>query len=77
MLAPLMPWTTFGAFTAATLGISRFEFSPYAFMSFLSPIISVLMTYPGLAVVWNNKKNKGIKKFEDVDVSCEPIFTLK
>ncbi len=74
MMAPLMPWTTFGAFTAATLGISGFEFAPYAFMSFLSPLISVLMTYLGLAVVWNNKKNKGIKKLKDVDVSNEPNF---
>ena len=74
MLAPLMPWTTFGAFTVATLGISGFEFAPYAFMSFASPIVSVLMTYLGLAVVWNNKKNKGIKKFEDVDLSNEPDF---
>ena len=71
MMAPVMPWTTFGAFVIATLGISGFEFAPYAFMSFLSPIISVLMTYLGLAVVWNNKKNKGIKKLKDVDLSNE------
>lgn len=69
MLAPLMPWTTFGAFATATLGISGFAFAPYAFMSFLSPIISVVMTYLGLAVVWNNKKNKGVKKFADVKAS--------
>lgn len=69
MLAPLMPWTTFGAFVTATLGISGFAFAPYAFMSFLSPIISVLMTYLGLAVVWNNKKNKGVKRFEKIEHS--------
>ena len=77
MMAPVMPWTTFGAFVVATLGISGFEFAPYAFMSFLSPIISVLMTYLGLAVVWNNKKNKGVKNFEDVDLSEEPVFISK
>ncbi len=77
MLAPLMPWTTFGAFVTATLGISGFVFAPYAFMSFLSPIISVLMTYLGLAIVWNNKKNKGVRKFENVDLSDEPEFVVK
>ena len=77
MMAPVMPWTTFGAFVIATLGISGFEFAPYAFMSFLSPIISVLMTYLGVAIVWNNKNNKGIKKFKDVDLSNEPIFIAK
>ena len=77
MLAPLMPWTTFGAFVTATLGISGFVFAPYAFMSFLSPIISVLMTYLGLAIVWNNKKNKGTRRFENVDLSDEPDFVVK
>ena len=77
MLAPLMPWTTFGAFVTATLGISGFVFAPYAFMSFLSPIISVLMTYLGLAIVWNNKKNKGTRRFENVDLSDEPEFMVK
>ena len=74
MLAPLMPWTTFGAFVTATLGISGFEFAPYAFMSFLSPIVSVLMTYLGLAIVWNNKKNKGTRQLANVDLSDEPNF---
>lgn len=77
MMAPIMPWTTFGAFVTATLGISGFAFAPYAFMSFLSPVISVLMTYLGLAVVWNNKKNKGVKRFENVDLSNEPVFISK
>lgn len=69
MFAPLMPWTTFGAFATATLGIGSFAFAPYAFMNLLSPIVSVVMTYLGLAVVWNNKKNKGVKKFSDVKIS--------
>jgi len=72
MLAPLMAWTTFGAFTAATLGISGGEFAMYAFLNILSPIISVLMAYLGIAVVWNNPKNKGVRKFADADLSNEP-----
>lgn len=74
MMAPLMPWTTFGAFAASTLGISGFKVAPYAFLNILSPIVSVVMTYMGIAIVWNNKKNKGIKKFEDLDLSGEPVY---
>lgn len=77
MMAPLMPWTTFGAFAAATLGISGFAFAPYAFLSFLSPAVSVLMTYMGIAVVWNNKKNKGAKSFKNVDLSDEPSLSAR
>lgn len=74
MPAPLMPWTTFGAFAATTLGISGFAFAPYAFLNVLSPIVSVVMTYMGIAVVWNNPKNKGVRKFVDVDLSDEPAL---
>lgn len=74
MMTPLMPWTTFGAFTATTLGVSGFEFGPYAFLNYLCPIVSVAMSYMGIAVVWNNKANKGKRNFADVDLSNEPTF---
>jgi NhaC family Na+:H+ antiporter len=74
MMTPLMPWTTFGAFTAETLGVSGFEFGPYAFLNYLCPIVSVAMSYMGIAVVWNNKANKGKRNFADVDLSNEPTF---
>lgn len=75
MLGPLMVWTTCGAFAYATLGIPGEDYIQYAFLCILSPIISVLMSYMGLAVVWNNPKNKGVRKFSDVDLSDEPTFT--
>lgn len=67
MMTPLMPWTTFGAFAATTLGVSGFAFAPYAFLNYLCPIISVLMSYMGIAVVWNNKANKGKKLFSEIE----------
>lgn len=63
MMAPLMPWTTFGAFCMATFGVSGLKFAPYAFLSYLSPIVSLLMTYMGIGIVWNNPNNKCAKKF--------------
>lgn len=76
MPAPLLPWTVFGSFVTATLGVSGFAFAPYAFLNYLSPIISVIMTYMGIAIVWNNKKNKGKRKFSEVDISEEPKFAV-
>ena len=68
MLAPLMPWTTFGAFCFSTLGVSGLEFAPYAFLNYLSPLVSLIMSYMGIGVVWNNKLNKGKRKFDDIIV---------
>lgn len=68
MLAPLMPWTTFGAFCFSTLGVSGLEFAPYAFLNYLSPLVSLIMAYMGIGVVWNNKINKGKRKFDDIIV---------
>ena len=66
MLAPLMPWTTFGAFCMATLGISGLEFAPYAYLNYLSPLVSLVMTFLGIGVLWVNKANKGKRKFNEV-----------
>lgn len=66
MPAPMMPWTTFGAFCMATLGISGLEFAPYAFLNYLSPIVSLIMAYLGIGVIWNDKKNKGKRRFDEV-----------
>ena len=66
MPAPLMPWTTYGAFCLATFGISGLEFAPYAFLNILSPIVSCIMAYMGLGIVWKDKKNKGVRRFKDL-----------
>lgn len=74
MPAPLMPWTTFGAFCMATLGVSGLEFAPYAFLNYLSPIVSLVMAYMGIGIVWNNPKNKGKRKLHEVDLSDECVY---
>lgn len=51
MLAPLMPWTTFGAFCMATLGISGLKYAPYAYLNYLSPIVSVILTFVGIGII--------------------------
>lgn len=67
MPAPLMPWTTFGAFCMASLGVSGLAFAPYAFLNYLSPLVSIVMAYLGLGVVWNNKANQGKRRFTETE----------
>lgn len=47
----LIPWTTAGAFISATLGISSFEYAPFAFLNILNPILSISFAYLGIFVL--------------------------
>jgi len=51
LLAGLIPWTTAGAFYAATLGISVLEFAPYALLNLLNPILAICFAYLGIAII--------------------------
>ncbi len=50
-LAPLVPWSTTGSYTATTLGISNMAFAPFAPMLWLSIVFSIIMSVTGLFVV--------------------------
>lgn len=54
----LIPWTTAGAFMSGTLGVSNFEFLPFAFLNYLTPIISIIFAFFGIAVLWKVKPQK-------------------
>ncbi len=47
----LIPWTTAGAFYAATLGISALDYAPYAVLNYLNPIVSITMAYLGIGLL--------------------------
>lgn len=51
MTTALIPWTTAGAFYAATLGSSVLEYAPYAFLNVLNPIVSVIMASLGIGLL--------------------------
>jgi Na+:H+ antiporter, NhaC family len=57
MTTGLIPWTTAGAFYAATLGVATLEYAPYAFLNLLNPIISVVMAILGIGLLRNVKKS--------------------
>jgi Na+:H+ antiporter, NhaC family len=44
----LIPWNSCGAYMAATLGVATLSYAPYAFFSFLSPMLTVALAYAGI-----------------------------
>lgn len=50
MTSPLVPWNTCGAFMAATLGVSTFQYAPYAFLCIISPLIAILYGFTGFRI---------------------------
>jgi len=52
----LIPWTTAGAFYAATLGVPVLDYLPYAFFNFLNPVVSIVMATLGLGLLGNVTK---------------------
>lgn len=57
----LIPWTTSAVFCAATLGVSTLEYAPYAFLNYLNPLVSIVFTYMGIAILRNKDKNANIQ----------------
>lgn len=57
MSTGLIPWTTAGAFYAATLGVPVLEYLPYAFLNYLNPLISIAMAALGLGLLRGIQKN--------------------
>lgn len=47
-LAPLVPWSTTGSYTATTLGVSNMAFLPFAPMLWLSIVFSVIYAVTGI-----------------------------
>ncbi len=57
MSTGLIPWTTAGAFYAATLGVPVLDYLPYAFLNYLNPLIAITMAALGLGLLRRVKKN--------------------
>lgn len=47
----IIPWTTAGAFYAATLGVPVLDYAPYAFLNFLNPVVSIVMAFLGVGLL--------------------------
>jgi NhaC family Na+:H+ antiporter len=55
MSTSLIPWTTAGAFMAGTLGVSPFAYAPYAVLNWINPLLSIVLGYCGIFVLYTNR----------------------
>ena len=55
MSTAMIPWTTAGAFMAGTLGVSTFAYAPYAVLNWINPLISIVLSYCGIFVLYKAK----------------------
>lgn len=51
----LIPWNTCGVYILATLGVSTFEYFPYACFNYLMPITVAVMAVMGLSTFWTRQ----------------------
>ena len=56
----LIPWTTAGAFYAATLGVATLDYAPYAFLNYLNGLVAILMASLGFGLL--NKRDSCISR---------------
>jgi len=47
----LIPWNSCGAYMAATLGVATWSYAPWAFFSYVSPILTVAIAYAGIRMM--------------------------
>lgn len=47
VLSALIPWNTCGVFMATALGVSTFEYAPYAIFNYMMPVMVILLAFLG------------------------------
>lgn len=66
----LIPWNTCGVFILATLGVSTFEYFPYAIFNIIMPLMVIAMAFLGLTVAdkdgYRMTKKAQAKKAEEM-----------
>ena len=50
IIVPLIPWSMAGVYVTGTLGVSPFQYLPFAFMNYLSVVILILFGFTGLTM---------------------------
>lgn len=59
-----IPWTTGAAFVSSTLGVEVFKYAPYALLNYINPIVSIIFSFLGIYVLWEEKPTKNLLNFQ-------------
>ena len=51
----MIPWNVCGGYAAGVLGVSTMSYVPYAMLNWMTPIISIIITYLGIGIFWHQK----------------------
>lgn len=52
MTSVLVPWNTCGVYVSTVLGVPALAYAPYCFLNWMNPLVALLMTWFGLAILW-------------------------
>ncbi|MFT5655988.1 MAG: NhaC family Na+:H+ antiporter, partial [Arenicella sp.] len=58
LMTALIPWTTTGAFYAATLGVPTLDYVQWSLLNWINPLIGILFAWLGIALFSNPKEKK-------------------
>ncbi len=50
VLVPLIPWSAAGAYMSSTLGVSTFEYLPWAILNYVGIFIAIFFAFTGIAI---------------------------
>ena len=60
LTSPLIPWNTCGAFQSSALGVPTLSYLPYAFLNYLNPLVSILISYMKIGIYWRTSKGEDV-----------------
>ncbi|HKL75696.1 MAG TPA: Na+/H+ antiporter NhaC [Halanaerobiales bacterium] len=52
LVAPLVPWGLSGAFMTGALGVPTVEYIPFAFLCYITPIVSIIYGFTGFSMLY-------------------------
>jgi NhaC family Na+:H+ antiporter len=51
----IIPWTTAGAFMAATLGVPTISYLPFALLNWINPLLSIILSHLGIFMFYRKE----------------------
>ena len=62
MTSVLVPWNTCGVYVSAVLGVPTLAYAPYCFLNWMNPIVALVMTWFGIAILWRPDKARPVSE---------------